>query len=211
MHLSELQFLTGKYKMDLFGVPRFDFINEIYIDLHNPEDKNEVKRWLSEDFEDRDKITVLTSEELTGEFNSFLDIFKGFSLMIIVITSCVVILFISTIMMISVRERSREIGMLRAIGISKKTIINYILLESIFICAVGFVIGLLFGVIGADILDEVLAGAEEEIPVGVELTTITPGLIFQVSFLTILIGILASLVPAAWASKLMPVDSIRKI
>jgi putative ABC transport system permease protein len=113
--------------------------------------------------------------------------------------------------MISVRERSKEIGMLRAIGISKRTIIKYVLAESILVCMIGFIIGLSLGIVGADILDEFLKSTEEDIPVGVELTTVTPELVFQVSSITLLIGIMASLVPAAWASKLLPVESIRKI
>jgi ABC-type lipoprotein release transport system permease subunit len=211
MHLSELQYLTGKHKVNLFGVIRTDFVNEIYIDLHDPSEKDEVKRWLEEDFEGKNKITVLTSEELAGEFNSFLDIFKGFSTMIIVITSLVVVLFISTIMVISVREQGREIGMLRAIGISKSTIIKYIVIESVFICILGFILGIILGYAGAGMLDDIIRNTEDDIPVGIEITTITPDLIIQVSLITFVIGILASVTPAVWAARLQPVESIRKI
>jgi ABC-type lipoprotein release transport system permease subunit len=212
MHLSELQYLTGKHRyLDFIGQPHSDAVNEIYVDLHNPSDKEEVKRWLTEDFEDHRKISVLTSDELTAEFNSFLDIFKGFSTMIIIITSAVVMLFISTIMMISVREQGREIGMLRAIGISKSTIIKYILMESVLICMLGFLFGVILGYIGSGILEEIIINTQDEIPVGIEITSITYDLVLQVSLITLAIGVLASLVPAAWASKLTPVESIRKI
>ncbi|UCH89367.1 MAG: ABC transporter permease [Thermoplasmata archaeon] len=211
MHLSELQYLSGKHKVNWFGTIRTDLVNEIYVDLHDPDDKAEVKRWLEEDFEDRNKITVVTSDELAAEFNSFLDIFKGFSNMIVIITSCVVVLFISTIMMISVREQGREIGMMRAIGISRTTIVKYILAESLIICILGFIFGVIFGFIGANILEDIILNAEDEIPVGIEVTTVTTELILQVSAITIFIGILASIIPAAWSARLQPVESIRKV
>lgn len=211
MHLSELQYLTGKHSLDFLGILRTDLVNEIYVDLYDPEDTNEVKRWLLEDFEDKDKISVITAAELTNEFNSFLDIFKGFSTMIIIITSAVVILFISTIMMISVREQGRDIGMMRAIGISRSTIVKYILTESVIICLLGFVFGLVIGYAGAGILEDIILSTEDQIPAGLELTRVTPDLIIQVSFITIFMGVLSGIIPAAWAAKLTPVESIRKI
>jgi ABC-type lipoprotein release transport system permease subunit len=211
MHLSELQYITGKHRMNFFGAVLTDFVNEIYIDLYDPGDTSAVKKWLEEDFEDSNRISVITAGELANEFNSFLDIFKGFSTMIIIITSAVVILFISTIMMISVQEQRREIGMMRAIGISKSTVVRYILVESVVICLIGFIIGLVMGYVGSSVLEEIILSTEDTIPVGVELTTITPDLVFSVSFITILIGIIAGVVPAAWAANLAPVESIRKI
>jgi ABC-type lipoprotein release transport system permease subunit len=213
MHLSELQYLSGKHRVAIPNTNIYltDIVNEIYIDLDDPSDRSTVKTWLSEDFEDRDKITVLTSEELASEFNSFLDIFKGFSSMIIIITTSVVILFISTIMMISVQEQGREIGMLRAIGISRATVIKYIVIESIIICLIGFVVGVVFGYIGAGLLESIILGSEDQIPVGIKLTSVTPALVLQVSFITIFIGIIAAVIPAVWAARLVPVESIRKV
>lgn len=211
MHLSELQYLTGKHRFVIFNNVLKDFVNEIYVDLYDPADKKVVKNWLETEFEDKDKITVLTSDELTGEFNSFLDIFEGFSTMILIITTFVVILFVSTIMMISVQEQGKEIGMLRAIGISKSTIVKNILAESIMICLIGFIAGALLGIIGSSLLEDFIRSTEQEIPVGIEITTITPGLVLTVSFITIIIGILASIIPAIWASRLVPVESIRKV
>lgn len=211
MHLSELQYFTGKHRVSIQNLVFTDYVNEIYVELYDQNDRAEVKHWLLNEFEDKDRITVITSDELTSELNSFLDIFRGFSDMIIIITSLVVVLFISTIMMISVQEQGHEIGMLRAIGISKKTIIKQILAESIVICLIGFVAGLIFGYVGADLLEEYILSTEGEIPAGVKLTKITPELILQVSFITLAIGILAGVIPALWASKVTPIRAIRKV
>ena len=131
--------------------------------------------------------------------------------MIIIITSSVAILFISTIMMISVREQGREIGMLRAIGISKGTIMKHILTESIIICILGFIIGLIMGYVGAGILNEIIRSTEESIPAGIEITHISLDIILQVCLITLTIGILAGVIPAGWAARLEPVESIRKV
>jgi putative ABC transport system permease protein len=201
MHLSELQYITGKSKNDV--------VSSIYIDLYDPDDAESVKNWLETDYEYSDRIEVATQEEFWSEIYELMEVFEGFSTMVITITAIVALLFIATVMMISVRERTREIGVLKAIGISNSTIFKMVLTESVILCIIASAAGLVLGIIGSGVLDEYIRSTEEFIPYGLSITKITPSLILQILVIALIIGISAGLLPAYWAGKLNPADTLR--
>ncbi len=201
LHLSELQYLTGEHKTDA--------ANKIYLSLYHKSDKDEVKHWLENEFKYKDQISVFTPEDLLKDLNDFMRLFEGFSNMVIIITILIAALFISTILMISTRERTKEIGALRAIGISKFTINKFILKESLLICIFGLVLGIIIGIIGSYALNQYIISTYTYIPGNIRITVITPLLIIQITTITLIIALLASLAPSYWASKLKPADTIR--
>jgi len=201
IHLSELQYLTGEHKND--------GINKIYISLHHSSDRDEVKHWLENEFYYRNETAIFTAEDILKDINQFMRLFEGFSSMVIIITVLIAALFISTILMISTRERTKEIGALRAMGISKFTINISILKESFVICILGLIIGSIIGMVGSLALNHYILSAFQYIPPGIKITIITPMLLIQVTIITFLIALLASLAPSYWASKLNPADTIR--
>ena len=112
---------------------------------------------------------------------------------------------VSNIMMVTVRERTTEIGIRRAIGATPTNILSQIMSESIILTTVAGVLGILFGVLILNM---------------VELGNTTDGILdahFQVGFWTailallllIVLGILAGLAPAARAMGIKPVDAMR--
>jgi ABC-type lipoprotein release transport system permease subunit len=201
LHLSELQYIMGKHHKDA--------VHRIYVSLYDEDDQDEVKAWLENDFSYRGNFTVHKPEDLLGDIQDLLKMFEGFSTMIIVITVLIATLFISTVLMISTRERSKEIGALRAIGISKFTINKFILNESLAICILSLIIGLLLGYIGSNIINDYVIQSQPSLPPDFRVAIITPILIVQVSILTILIALLASLGPCYWATSLKPVETLR--
>ncbi len=201
IHLSELQYITGKSKNDV--------VSSIYVDLYDPDNAEEVKSWLKTEYKYKDKIEVATQEEFMGEIYELMNVFEGFSTMIIVITAIIALLFIATVMMISVRERTREIGVLKAIGISNTTIFKMVLTESVILCIIASIIGLFLGYIGANILEDYIRSTQPFIPYGLSITKITPGLIGEILIIALLIGVTAGLLPAFWACKLNPADTLR--
>jgi len=201
MHLSELQYLTGEHKTDS--------ANTIYIKLYDSSDIDEVKDWLESEFYYRDRISVYTMEDMLENVHEFLRLFEGFSSMVLIITILIAALFISTILMISTRERTKEIGALRAIGISKLTINLSIFKESLVICLLGLVVGIILGLIGAAGLNHYIISNYEYIPANIQIMVITPSLLLEVAVITLVIALLASLAPCYWAGKLNPVESLR--
>ncbi|MBR2151574.1 MAG: ABC transporter permease [Prevotella sp.] len=112
---------------------------------------------------------------------------------------------VSNIMMVTVRERTTEIGIRRAIGATPRMILSQIISESIVLTLVAGMSGILFGVLILQMLE--LANTEDGI-----LTAH-----FQVGFWTALfaaiavstMGVLAGLAPAARAMSIKPVDAMR--
>ena len=112
---------------------------------------------------------------------------------------------VSNIMMVTVRERTTEIGIRRAIGATPKMILSQIISESIVLTLVAGMSGILFGVLVLQMLE--LGNTED----GIVETH------FQVSFWTAIfcavvvssLGVLAGLAPAARAMSIKPVDAMR--
>ena len=112
---------------------------------------------------------------------------------------------VSNIMMVTVRERTTEIGIRRAIGATPRMILSQIISESIVLTLVAGMSGILFGVLILQMLE--LANTEDGI-----LTAH-----FQVGFWTAIVaalmvsamGVLAGLAPAARAMSIKPVDAMR--
>jgi len=107
---------------------------------------------------------------------------------------------IANIMFVTVRERTSVIGLKKAIGAKRRTILAEFLLESSFICILGGMIGLIL----VFALTKFLSGAFE-FPV-----FISPGILGLAVGICLLIGILAGIIPASIAARMDPVVAIRK-
>ncbi|ABB24195.1 ABC transporter permease [Pelodictyon luteolum] len=107
---------------------------------------------------------------------------------------------IMNITFVSVRERTREIGLRKALGARRKTILMQFLIESVMICLIGGFIGLLTA-LGITLA---IGRIVPDFPVSFSLGLLTAGLIVSVAT-----GIVSGLAPAVTASKLDPADSLR--
>jgi len=105
---------------------------------------------------------------------------------------------IMNIMFVSVKERTREIGIRKAIGAKRRTILGQFLSESAFICLIGGLIGLFIAVLGAKIIEQY------DFPVSVQLDAVI--LAIGISLIT---GIISGLAPAYTAAKMDAVDALR--
>ena len=119
---------------------------------------------------------------------------------------------VAATMITSVMERTREIGVMKAIGYTNFQILLMILLESIMMSLVGATAGISTGVVGAYILSSrgFRIGGIGESGITLQLNPlITPTLIIQTLALTILIGLAGGVLPAYRASKIPPVVALR--
>jgi len=119
-------------------------------------------------------------------------------------------------MLMAILERTKELGMLMAIGMSRKRIFYMIMLETIFLTLVGAVLGMAFGWLAITItghtgLDFSVVGEGFEAMGWSALVypSITPDFFFGVTLLVIATGILSSILPARKALSLNPVDAIK--
>lgn len=146
-----------------------------------------------------DDFTVTTPTEVTkmaekvaGTFNIFLALVALISL----ITGGVVV---ANIMLISVNERRREIGLRKAVGAKKKDIMLQFLFEATAVTLTGGVIGIVLGAIGAKILEAVT-----QMPTSISWESVALGIVFSS-----LVGVIAGLQPAKKAAALQPIEAMR--
>jgi putative ABC transport system permease protein len=103
------------------------------------------------------------------------------------------------IMLVSVSERTREIGVRKALGANNIAIRNQFLIESILIGQLGGFLGIILGVLAGNILSVVLKSS----------FIIPWGWIILGFMLTLIVGVLSGLLPAIRASRLDPIESLR--
>ena len=101
------------------------------------------------------------------------------------------------IMYVSVTERTREIGIRKAIGARRRTILFQFLIEAALICLIGGIIGLIVSYPLSLIANQILPTA---MPLSV---------VFLAIFVSLLVGLISGFLPAYRASKLDPVDALR--
>ncbi|ALQ49924.1 ABC transporter permease [Nitrosomonas ureae] len=106
---------------------------------------------------------------------------------------------IMNIMLVSVTERTREIGIRMAIGANQRAILTQFLLEAMMICIMGGLIGLLIGIGGAWLVSQVAD----------MLIVITLGMIGLAFLFSSAVGIFFGFYPAQKAASLKPVDALR--
>ncbi len=107
---------------------------------------------------------------------------------------------IMNIMLVTVTERTREIGIRKAIGAERKSIITQFLIESAMICGIGGIIGIIIGFLGTLIAGKLILQT-----ILLPSTTITIGAFF----FSVVLGILFGMYPAVKASGLQPVVALR--
>jgi putative ABC transport system permease protein len=106
---------------------------------------------------------------------------------------------VANIMFVTVRERTPQIGLKKALGAKRSTILLEFLIESAFLCILGGAIGLLLVFILTTIFSALL-----DFPVFISM-----GIMFLAISICIVIGILAGIIPASIAAKMDPVVAIR--
>ena len=153
---------------------------------------------------DEKGVMIFNTEVLFGLMDS---IFRGVDILIWLVglgTLLAGMIGVSNIMMVTVKERTSEIGIRRAIGATPRDILMQIILESIILTAVAGMLGIMFSVFVLQMAD---AGAAKggEIYFQVSLQTA-----FASAALLGFLGVLAGIAPAYRAMKIKPVEAMRE-
>ncbi|MCU0364750.1 MAG: ABC transporter permease [Ignavibacteriaceae bacterium] len=148
-------------------------------------------------YDEENDFSINQQEGLMAEYNSVVGVIQIAGLFITGLSLFVGAIGIMNIMFVSVRERTKEIGIRKAIGAKKRTILTQFLLESSAICLLGGIAGLLAAILGSMALNQYF-------PTSIQVDAVI--IAIGVSALT---GILSGFAPAYQASKLDPVESLR--
>ncbi|MBX9686778.1 MAG: ABC transporter permease [Candidatus Obscuribacterales bacterium] len=148
---------------------------------------------LPDDFTIRTQADLMqTAQEVTQVFTVLLGATAGISLLVGGIG-------IMNIMLVSVSERTREIGIRKAIGAKYSDILSQFVIEAIVLSLTGGVLGIILGLLGADLIGKLMHWTTQVTPLSVLLS-------FLVS---IVIGLFFGIYPARRAAKLDPIVALR--
>jgi putative ABC transport system permease protein len=110
------------------------------------------------------------------------------------------------IMLVSVTERTREIGIRKAIGAKRKDILSQFLIEATVVSIIGGAIGILLGAGGSRLLNGIRFGGPTAQPMT---TVVTPDAVLLAFTVSALIGLFFGVYPAVKASRLNPIEALR--
>ncbi|MEN3038990.1 MAG: ABC transporter permease [Candidatus Kryptonium sp.] len=150
-----------------------------------------LKPWQEDDF------SINRQELLLNAYNQTVGVIGTVGIGITVLSLIVGGIGIMNIMFVSVKERTKEIGIRKAVGATQKSILMQFLIEAILISSIGGIIGLIFAIILGFVVDQILPTT---LPLWVALLSI---------FISIIVGIISGFIPAYRASKVDPVESLR--
>ncbi len=158
-------------------------------------------------------LEVQTWDELAHFYRRVVILYDGIFRVIKVIIGCIVFLSIVNTMTMSIAERVREIGTLRALGTKRQGIVQLFLLEGIIIGLVGGVLGVLSGMLAAWIINS-SGGIAIPPPPGmsrgyISLILIVPRVLLYAFVSTVLVAGMSSVFPALGAVRLRVVEALR--
>jgi putative ABC transport system permease protein len=146
-----------------------------------------------------DDFELFSNDSLIEQFNTFT---RAVRIGVTVVSSIALIaagIGIMNIMLVSVTERTREIGIRRAIGAKKRNIMTQFIMEAIVLCEIGGVIGVVLGILGGNALAWFM-----KVPPAIPVDWIVLGLL-----ICSIVGVVFGTYPAYKAANLDPIESLR--
>ena len=153
----------------------------------------------------REDFTVQSSTQLVESFMEILNIIQAVLIGIAAISLIVGGIGIMNTMYTSVLERTREIGIMKSIGATRKTILTIFLLEAAILGLIGGTIGIALGIGLAKMVE---FGATQALGPGILQADVSIGLIASALAFSLCVGIISGLMPALQASKMEPVEAL---
>jgi putative ABC transport system permease protein len=148
---------------------------------------------------DENDFEIIKSERLANKILEQLKTVKYATIVIGILTLLSAGIGLMNIMLVSVNERTREIGITKAIGATKKAVRIQFLTEAVVICQLGGIIGIAIGVLLGNVVG-IITGSDFVFP----WIWVLSGILF-----TFMVGLSAGLYPAIKASNLDPVEALR--
>ncbi|MCR5655105.1 MAG: ABC transporter permease [Lachnospiraceae bacterium] len=157
-------------------------------------------------------LEVQSLEQQLGMINSVLNAVTVAISVIAAISLIVGGIGVMNIMLVSVVERTREIGIRKALGAKNRAIEMQFLVEAVLICVIGGIIGILLGLVNGGLVSVVAkyALSNSELFEGMTVTVSPPmGAIFISFIFSMVVGIVFGSYPAKRAARMSPIDALR--
>ncbi len=199
-------YVTKRDAIDIFDTQD---ISTIFVRVRDIGEAEAIADEIEERIDDNHKLDDFTSAMAMGgameDLESIFGVLELFLLVIASISLIVAALGIMNTTLMSVMERTHEIGVMKAIGAKNRNILFLFLMDAGVVSGLGGVLGCIVGVITAKVISYgIYAWFNVEIAAIVE-----PGVLLGGVAVAVLVGILSGLYPARKASKMSPVEAVR--
>jgi len=174
-------------------------VSVLYVRLRSPDDEARLRQRVERNLPD---LTLSTTNEFADR-QELVAYLAGFAWGIAALAVIVGGVGMTNTLFMSVFERTREIGLLRAVGWRRGQVLRLILGESLVFCLLGGMLGAVLGIAGIYLL----RGSRTTF--GAYGGTISPQLFVQAFAIVLVLGLVGGLYPAWWASRLLPLEALR--
>jgi putative ABC transport system permease protein len=187
-------------------------VDVIYVKARSKDKMNTVTQQIAEvlrerhniTFRDEDDFYIFSQEEILDLFGQITSILTIFLAAIAGISLLVGGIGIMNIMLVSVTERTREIGLRKAVGARRRDILIQFLVEAVLLSMVGGLVGIALGGAGAEVISTIAANAGQEFQAVVSLRAVLIATLFSAA-----VGLFFGIYPARRASLLNPIEALR--
>ncbi len=190
---SKFPSANRSYTINVSVDPEYD------IDIATSEATGVLRNIRKLDLSEADDFSISKSDKLSKMFVEQISYLAVAAYIIAGITLIGAAIGLMNIMLVAVAERTREVGISKAIGAKNRTILMQFLGEAILICQIGGVIGVIMGIIVGNVVSMMLNG-----PFIIPWMWILVGITF-----CLIVGVVAGIYPAIKASRLDPIESLR--
>ena len=154
----------------------------------------------------KDYFQVQSFQDIMSSMNQMLDVVTAFISFVAGISLLVGGIGVMNIMLVSVTERTREIGIRKSLGAKTSSIMMQFLAEAAILTVIGGGIGIVLGVIGGYVICSIISSSMGmSITPGISLSTIMAATLFSCA-----VGVFFGIYPAKKAAKLSPIEALRR-
>jgi putative ABC transport system permease protein len=200
VYLSELQAIVGG------ASPSTDYASLLLIHLSDPTEAATDQAKIQAAFP---KLSVFTLANILGAIQQVVNLYRTFGTLIGAIGIVVAALFTTTVLQMSVDDRSRELALLRAIGHSRASVGAMVVEESFLLAAIGLAVGLPVAYAGTTAMNDLLLRLIGGLPTAFSFVGFDAGVILDAVLLVLAVGLVAAVAPAARAMSLPVAEELR--
>ncbi|HZS54046.1 MAG TPA: FtsX-like permease family protein [Bryobacteraceae bacterium] len=204
--VSDTLFFNADYLRDALPLARRNLNSTIAILADSPDNVPRIARAIDDMFAEASPPTKTESEaQFALSFVSFIGNIKLFLISICAAVTFTILLVSGNTMAMAVRERIREVGVLKTLGFTTEKILGIIVGEAITIAFVGGIVGLVFAALLSVAVGKIAATVVPQLH-NLSMTPITAGIAMGVA---VAVGLISSLLPAWNAARTNILDSLR--